>query len=84
MDETKILIIDDEFAVRYLVERHLARHHFKVLLARDGASGLRMAFDHIPDIILLDVNLPDTDGYSVCEKLRQVYGVCKIYPPRGN
>lgn len=71
MDDTKILIIDDEFAVRYLVERHLARHHFEVLLARDGASGLQMAKECIPDIILLDVNLPDTDGYTICEKLRQ-------------
>ena len=71
MDETQILIIDDEFAVRYLVERHLVRHHFQVLLARDGASGLQLARENIPDIILLDVNLPDVDGYTICEQLRR-------------
>ena len=70
MAETKILIVDDEFAVRYLVERHLAKHDFEVLLARDGNSGMVLAREHTPDIILLDVNLPDTDGYAVCEQLR--------------
>jgi DNA-binding response OmpR family regulator len=70
MADTKILIVDDEFAVRYLVERHLAKHDFDVLLARDGESGVQLARDHEPDAILLDVNLPDMDGYMVCEQLR--------------
>lgn len=71
MDAKKILIIDDEFAVRYLVERHLARHHFEVFLARDGESGLKMARQCAPELIVLDINLPDVSGFCLYEQLQQ-------------
>ncbi len=70
MDKKKILIIDDEFAIRYLIERHMSRHGFEMLMARDGQTGLKMAHEQMPDLIVLDVQLPDLNGFDLCQALQ--------------
>lgn len=71
MGETKILVIDDEFPIRYLVEHQLKRRGFDVMSAKDGPSGLDAVFTHRPDLIVLDIMMPKMDGFQVCEEIRE-------------
>lgn len=65
-----ILVIDDEAQIRKLLEIALEANDFKVLFAIDGKEGIAMAASHQPDLILLDLGLPDIDGQEVLVKLR--------------
>lgn len=65
-----ILIIEDDEFLRSLAAKRLEKDGYKVLAAIDGDSGLKMAGEEAPDIILLDLLLPGTSGYEVLEKLR--------------
>ena len=67
----KILIIDDEPQVRRLLRLSLEANDFKVIEAADGKEGLLSASMHHPDIILLDLGLPDMDGLSALKQLRE-------------
>jgi pilus assembly protein CpaE len=68
---TRALIIDDEFPIRYLVEHALRRKGFEVVSAKDGPSGLKVAAAYNPDIIVLDIMMPEMDGFEVCAQLKQ-------------
>lgn len=65
-----ILIIDDNPANLAVLEKYLLNHHFEVLVARDGESGLEYARNAQPDLILLDVFLPNHDGFEICQQLK--------------
>ncbi len=67
----KILIVDDEPAVRELLGEILKTQNFTVLLAEDGKKGLDEAKRHVPDLIVLDVNMPKMDGFKVLENLKK-------------
>jgi DNA-binding response OmpR family regulator len=67
----KILIIDDERDFIELMSYNLRQSGFEVLTAEAGMHGLNQARRHLPDVILLDMGLPDIDGLSVCEILRR-------------
>ncbi len=66
-----ILVIDDEIQIRKLLEISLEANDYKVLFAIDGKEGITMAACHQPDLILLDLGLPDEDGQEVLIKLRE-------------
>jgi two-component system KDP operon response regulator KdpE len=66
-----ILVIDDEIQIRKLLEISLEANDYKVLFAIDGKEGITMAASHQPDLILLDLGLPDEDGQEVLVKLRE-------------
>jgi len=66
----KILYIEDNAASRMLVRRILEAQGYIVLEAEDGLSGLQVAQTEAPDLILMDINLPDLDGYAVTTKLK--------------
>lgn len=68
-----ILIIDDESQIRRLLEITLQSHDYKVLEATNAHEGLIMAANHPPDMILLDLGLPDESGHTVLKKLREWY-----------
>ena len=70
MSDKKILIIDDEFPMRYLIEHQLKREGFDVALAKDGPDGLTAVSKHKPDLVVLDVMMPGMDGFTVCENMR--------------
>ena len=72
MDGTKILYIEDNRENRTLVKRVLEAEGYVVLEADDGPSGLRMIEEEIPALILMDINLPEIDGYEVTTQLRQM------------
>jgi two-component system, sensor histidine kinase len=65
-----ILVIDDNETERFIFHDLLAAQGHEVLLASDGFAGLSMAWEHRPDLILLDVMMAGLDGFEVCERLR--------------
>lgn len=67
---TKILIIDDDEANRITLDAILSRERYDIHLACNGAEGCAVARDIVPDLILLDVMMPDMDGFEVCRLLR--------------
>lgn len=68
-----ILVIDDEIQIRKLLEISLEANDYKVNFAVNGKDGITMAASHQPDLILLDLGLPDEDGQDVLVKLRAWY-----------
>lgn len=66
-----ILVIDDEVQIRKLLEISLEANDYKVFFAVDGKEGIKMAANHQPDLILLDLGLPDEDGQEILVKLRE-------------
>ncbi|MEK6564490.1 MAG: response regulator transcription factor [Candidatus Omnitrophota bacterium] len=71
MAKEKILIIEDEPDIVRMLEYNLKKEGFRVVSAPDGQEGLRQARKQCPDIILLDLMLPEIDGLEVCRALRQ-------------
>jgi len=67
----KILLVEDEQAIARFISRGLQREGYSVVVANDGETGLEMAFGELPDLIILDVMLPDIDGLSICRQLRE-------------
>jgi len=66
----RILVVEDEKNILELVRFNLEREGYQVLTALDGVKGLELARTQDPDLILLDVMLPEMDGLEVCQKLR--------------
>lgn len=66
-----VLVVDDSNLLRGILREELEAEGFRVHLAEGGTQALEMAHDLRPDIVLLDVGLPDIDGYEVCRKLKE-------------
>ena len=73
MNKAEILIIDDEAQMRKLLEITLQSNNYTVNQAENAKNGLITAENHPPDMILLDLGLPDEDGQSVLQQLREWY-----------
>jgi len=67
-----ILVVDDNAALRYAWSRTLRLNGFTVVEAETGADALSLAVSHQPDLVLLDVNLPDIHGFDVARQLKQL------------
>jgi two-component system cell cycle response regulator DivK len=67
----RILVIEDNDQNLYLVTFLLERRGFEVIAARDGLGGIQTAVREVPDLILLDIQLPLMDGYDVAARLRE-------------
>src|SRR5688572_10666645 len=67
---TTILVVDDERSYRLLLEINLRRAGYRVLLAETGQEGLDLLVRESPDLLLLDLRLPDLDGEDVCRRIR--------------
>lgn len=74
MTQPAILIVDDEAAIRKLLEITLHAHGYRTVAATTAAEGLTAAAMHPPDLILLDLGLPDADGQEVLQQLREWFG----------
>ena len=67
-----VLVIDDDAATRDMVHRTLERDGFAVLQADSGTRGIRMIFEHRPDLIVLDLRMPGVDGWDTLEHIRDM------------
>ena len=65
-----VLIVDDEKAIVDILDYNLKKEAYETLKAYDGLTGLQMAREENPDLVLLDVMLPEMDGFEVCRTLR--------------
>jgi len=73
MNKAEILIIDDEPQIRKLLQINLESNGYKVIQASKGNEGLILAASHPPDLILLDIGLPDKNGHQVLQELKEWY-----------
>ena len=69
--DAKILYIEDNPGNRMLVRRILMVEDYEVYEAEDGPTGIEMALQEKPDLILMDMNLPDVDGYEMTRRCEQ-------------
>jgi DNA-binding response OmpR family regulator len=70
-----VLIVEDDVNTAELVALYLKREGFKTLTASDGEKGLNLAERHHPDLVILDLMLPNLDGWEVCRRLRQASNI---------
>ena len=75
MSKLQVLIVDDEWKMRNLLRIYLTREGFDVKEASNGREALSMVKDHSFDIIILDVMMPDMDGWQVCKEVRETDNV---------
>jgi len=73
MSKAEILIIDDEEQIRKLLDITLRANNYSVIQGATAKEGIIMASNHPPDLIILDLGLPDKDGLTVLQELRQWY-----------
>jgi two-component system cell cycle response regulator DivK len=78
MSDIRILYIEDNPENRLLVKRILEAEGYSVAEATDGLSGLDMAARMQPDLILLDINLPEIDGYNLARRFRDTPGLRQV------
>ena len=68
--KAKVLVIEDNEQNLYLMTFLLKHHGYEVVQARDGLSAIQIAIQTNPDLILLDIQLPEMDGYAVARRIR--------------
>ena len=68
----KVLVIDDTPEIRMIIEETLGMFGFSTLCAEDGESGVELARENLPDLIICDVNMPKMDGFATLQKLREI------------
>lgn len=66
-----ILVIEDELRIAHWIRTYLEKDGYQCLVAHNGRDGLQFARSENPDLILLDIMLPEVDGWTICEKVRQ-------------
>lgn len=71
MARETILVIDDDDDIREIVSMYLEDENYNVLTAKNGHEGLSLAFSENPDLIILDMVMPDLDGIEVCQHMRK-------------
>jgi DNA-binding response OmpR family regulator len=67
-----VVVADDDASIRRLVARHLRRLDCDVLQARDGEEALRLALEHEPDLLIVDIRMPGLSGYEVTREIRRL------------
>lgn len=66
-----VLLVEDSPTQAELIAAQLSQYGIQVIVASDGAQGLRMVAAQLPDLIVLDVNMPKMDGYQMCQRIRR-------------
>ena len=78
VDRKRVLVIDDDLPLRGMLAAALRQHGFQVLLAGDGAEGQRALNIHNPDVILLDLAMPDVNGWDFLQRLQESGQLAKV------
>src|SRR5436189_4105252 len=71
VDKKRVLVIDDDLPLRGMLAAALRQHGFQVLLAGDGAEGQRALNIHHPDVVILDLAMPNVNGWDFLQRLRE-------------
>jgi len=75
---TTILYVEDNFDNRMLVRRVLEAEGYRVVEAEDGTQGIEWLRSETPDLVLMDINLPEIDGYEVTKRFKQLPSMTKV------
>ena len=75
---TKILLVEDNELNRDMLTRRLQRRNYEIVVAEDGLAGVRIATEVQPDLILLDMSLPELDGWEVARRIKAAPGTSGI------
>ncbi|MGL5133793.1 MAG: response regulator transcription factor [Planktothrix sp.] len=70
MTSAKILVVDDDPAIRTLISRYLSQENYQIEVAADGKTALKVFEQFNPDLVILDLNLPDTTGLALCREMQ--------------
>ena len=76
--KNRILAIEDDAQIGRFLQALLSVAGYKVHVEPTGEAGLNYASDRVPDLVILDLRLPDMDGYDVCRKLRQFFSPWEV------
>ena len=68
--KTLALVVDDSITMRKVTSRVLDNHSIEVMTAQDGLDAIEQLHDHVPDLMLLDIEMPRMDGYELLEHIR--------------
>ncbi|UQD52423.1 DNA-binding response regulator [Bacillus methanolicus] len=79
MSNIRILVIDDEEDMRNLLHMYLENSGFHCFEASNGTEGIEYVRTHFPDLVILDIMMPDEDGFQVCKKIRELSSVPIIF-----
>ncbi len=80
MDQKKILVADDSHTICTLLRRSLTGAGHDVTLAHDGRQAVKVAEQIKPDLVILDIQMPEMDGYTACQKILALDGRCENLP----
>jgi DNA-binding response OmpR family regulator len=69
-DSKKILVVDDDPYILMSLEFLMKKNGFDVMVARNGTEALEIVEKQVPDIVLLDIMMPDVDGYAICKHIK--------------
>lgn len=72
MPKAKILVVDDSITVREIIRRVMEEEGYEVITSADGRDALRRVETEHPDLILLDIVLPEFDGFEICRRIKSV------------
>lgn len=67
----KILVVDDDPYILMSLEYLMKKNGYQVMIARNGSEALDLVVNKMPDIILLDIMMPDVDGYEICRQIKK-------------
>ncbi len=70
-DQTRVLVVDDDLRYMWSMQTDLEAQGYQVLVAQDGRTAIELAANAEPDLIILEVKLPGSDGYEVCRRIRE-------------
>jgi len=71
MSKTRILVVDDELSIIKFLRANLESRGYEVLTAMDGAEALQTIEMELPDLVILDIMMPEINGFEVCRRLRE-------------